>query len=78
MENEKIMEVLHMSDCEWVDYTFEELDEYFHFVTKPNWNMVAELRVHGTGGDRWLELIPKHPSDSIRIYNYVHGTYVEQ
>lgn len=71
----KKVDVWHDDDQEWVKYTLEELDEYFHFVTKPNWNNVTEIYLRNGGFNTWMEIIFKNTSS---IYNKVHGTFVEQ
>ncbi|WP_061329726.1 hypothetical protein [Clostridium sporogenes] len=71
----KKIDVWHEDDQEWVEYTLKELDEYFHFVKKPNWNNVREICLHNGGFNPWIDVIFKNTS---RIYNKVYGTYVEQ
>lgn len=68
----KKIDVWHDADQEWVEYTLEELDQYFHFVTKPNWNDVREIYLHD-GGNGWMDVVTE---DEHLIYNKVYGTYV--
>ena len=60
---------------DWYDYTLEELDEYFKFVTKPNWKNVREVYLHNIG-DSWMEIVFKN--NKAQIYNNVFGVYIEQ
>ena len=70
------IDVWHDDDNEWVEYTEEELNEYFNFVSKPNWGRVREIYLHNSGFNTWMDIILKN--DSHRVYNSVYGTYVEQ
>jgi len=72
----KGINVWHDNDQKWVEYTLKELDKYFHFVNKPNWNNVREIYLYNGGFNAWMNIIFKNNNNG--IYNSIYGTYVEQ
>ncbi|MBY6773658.1 ABC transporter substrate-binding protein [Clostridium botulinum] len=79
MLKENVVNVWSDEDQEWDKYKFKEMDEYFNFYNKPNWEKVREVFLHDgmmTQADKWLEIVFKN--NSSKIYNNVFGTYVEQ
>lgn len=73
MEN-KIVDVWDDSQLTWVEYSIDELNEYFHFESKPNFSNIREMYLHNGGYQNWLEIIF---NNGRKIYNNVFGTYVE-
>lgn len=74
MENKKV-DVWHDDEMKWVDYSLEELDEYFHFVKKPDWEDVREIYLFNGGFETWIKVVSNNDCET--SYNKVHGTYVE-
>lgn len=68
------IDVWQDNEQDWLEYTLEELDEYFNFVNRPDWSQVREIYLHNGGYDVWMDIIFNNYR---RTYNNVFGTYVE-
>jgi hypothetical protein len=63
----RIIQIWHEKAEKWFDYTLEELEESFRFVSKPKWNLVERAYYHNSGFNSWLEIV--YPNGSSKIYN---------
>lgn len=63
------------SDNSWEEYTKEEFEECFNFVTKPIFQFIDKIFVHDMQ-NTWIEINFKNGKG--KIYNNVFGTYVSQ
>ena len=69
------IEVWYDNSSEWVNYTIDEIDDYFEFVHKPDWTKVSVIYVHDAGLSKWMEIYFK--GGYTKVYNSIFGTYAE-